>query len=453
MKTKGNCLSKAQLEALIECQGTQAEDATLQFHLNHCPECCRRLAEMVGDPTWWREAESMLSSAQDELVLDTLDRIQSNGPEISVSANLMSHLLQWMGPTDDPTKMGRVGGFEIVGIIGVGGAGVVLKAYDPRLNRFVAIKTLLPGLADNVVARKRFERESQSVAAISHQHVVPIYAVDSHNGSPYIAMQYVAGYSLQQRIDLTGPLKAIEVVRVAAQIAQGLAAAHAQGVIHRDIKPSNILLERTVDRVLVSDFGLARSMDDEATHTGSIAGTPQFMSPEQCHGQVIDQRSDLFSLGSVMYTMCTGKPPFRSETIMGMLKSVCDSEVPSIRERNPEIPEWLEAFIERLHKKKPQERMGSATEVAHLLEAELAHLQNPVSFPEPDRSWMPLRPKPLDAFPNRGLVMLFSFMTLLGPAAILAWRFGLPSAFYSEKAGWHSSVSSPQTSTEMVRSF
>lgn len=453
MTTKSECLTNAQIEGLLDSHGGKADEHRLQSHLDECPECCKRLADLVGDPTWWEEAESILSSSRSQIVLDTLDQIQSKGSELSVSENLLTYLEQWMGPTDDPTKMGRIGGFEVVGIIGVGGAGVVLKAFDPRLNRFVAVKTLLPGLTDNVVARKRFERESQSVAAISHQHVVPIYAVDSYNGAPYIAMQYVAGYSLQQRIDLVGPLKPLEVVRIAAQIASGLAAAHAQGVIHRDIKPSNILLERTVDRVLVSDFGLARAVNDNATHTGSIAGTPQFMSPEQCHGHTIDPRSDLFSLGSVMYTMCTGKPPFRSETIMGMLKSVCESEAPSIREQNPDIPYWLEAFIGRLLKKKPDERWESATEVANLLESELAHLQNPVSFAEPDRSWMPPQTFPATNFPNRNYLVLLFSTTVLGLMALLAWQFELPWGPYSKQAGWDSAKAIPQAGSGAERPF
>ncbi len=194
--------------------------------------------------------------------------------------------------------------------------GVVLKGFERSLNRYVAIKVLSPAMAASGAARKRFAREAQAAAAVLHENVIAIHRVDESHNLPYLVMPYVAGMSLQKRIDDEGPLPLPCVLRIGRQIAAGLAAAHAQGLVHRDIKPANILLERGVERVTITDFGLARAVDDgSVTKTGVIAGTPQFMSPEQSRGETIDARSDLFSLGSVMYAMCVGRPPFRADGI------------------------------------------------------------------------------------------------------------------------------------------
>jgi len=259
------------------------------------------------------------------------------------------------------------------------------------------------------------------VAAIAHQNVVPIYAVDVHNGHPYIAMQYVAGASLQQRLDMHGPLQVAEIVRIAAQIAQALAAAHAQGIVHRDIKPANILLESNVDRVLVTDFGFARVIDDASTHSGAVTGTPQYMSPEKCQGRAADQRSDLFSLGSVLYAMCVGRSPFRSETLMGMLRKVCDATPREVRELNSDIPTWLETLVFRLLEKHPDDRFDSASQVAEILEEELAHLQNPTAVGVPNRTWMPSTQTPLPR--SRFSRTLRMLVTTFACSALLVFSF------------------------------
>jgi serine/threonine protein kinase len=158
----------------------------------------------------------------------------------------------------------------------------------------------------------------------------------------------------------------------------GLAAAHAQGLIHRDIKPANILLENGVERVRITDFGLARAaVDANLTQSGVVAGTPQYMSPEQAEGKAIDQRTDLFSLGSVLYAMCTGRAPFRASGSMAVLKRVCEETPTPIRDTNAEIPDWLVAIIDKLHAKDPGQRYQTAAEVAQLLGRHLAQVQHP----------------------------------------------------------------------------
>src|SRR5262249_54877775 len=229
--------------------------------------------------------------------------------------------------------LGRIGHYHVLAVNGRGGMGMVLKAFDKELQRVVAIKVMAPHLAATGMARKRFRREAQAAAAVRDEHVIDIHAVEEVNGLPYLVMEYVSGISLQDRLDQSGPLELKEILRIGMQTASGLAKAHAQGLIHRDIKPSNILLENGVQRVKITDFGLARAVDDASlTQSGVIAGTPQYMAPEQARGEAVDQRADLFSLGSVLYAMCTGRPPFRASSWMAVLKRVCDDTPRPVRE-------------------------------------------------------------------------------------------------------------------------
>ena len=244
-------------------------------------------------------------------------------------------------------------------MLGRGGFGVVLKAYDPALSRIVAIKVLASQLAASAAARSRFAREARAAAAVVHENVVAIHAVDSWNGLPYLVMPCIAGRSLQERVDRDGPLAVKEVLRIGMQTALGLAAAHDQGLVHRDVKPSNILLENGVERVKLSDFGLARAVDDASlTQSGVVAGTPQYMSPEQARGEAVDHRSDLFSLGSVLYFMCAGHPPFRADSTPAVLRRVCDDRPRPLREVNPDVPDWLAEIVDRLHAKEPAGRFA-----------------------------------------------------------------------------------------------
>ncbi|MFO0848279.1 MAG: serine/threonine-protein kinase [Gemmataceae bacterium] len=292
--------------------------------------------------------------------------------------------LDFLDPSDTPGSLGRLGHYEVREVVGRGGMGAVLRAFDERLHRVVAIKVMPPALATSATARKRFVREARAQAAVTHDHVVTIHVVEESGRLPHIVMQFVAGQSLQDRLDRSGPLPLAEVLRIGMQAAAGLAAAHAQGLVHRDVKPANILLENGVERVKLTDFGLARAADDASlTQSGAVAGTPAFMSPEQAEGKPLDHRSDLFSLGSVLYAMCTGRPPFRSGSAMGVLKRVCEDTPTPVREANPEIPDWLAELIGRLHAKDPAGRFQSAAEVAELLGRHLARVQHPSVVPLP----------------------------------------------------------------------
>jgi serine/threonine protein kinase len=277
-----------------------------------------------------------------------------------------------------------LGDYEVMEVLGQGGMGVVLKAFDPALHRPVAIKVLAAEYAANGAARKRFAREAQAAAAVSHDHVVAVYAVNAESSPPFLVMAFIAGQSLQERIDRNGPLEIKEVLRIGMQTAAGLAAAHAQGLVHRDIKPANIMLENGIERVRITDFGLARAVDDgTVTIKGAVAGTPQYMAPEQARGEPVDQRADLFSLGSTLYAMCTGRAPFRGDNTLAIIRQVCDVEPMSIRSINPDIPAWLEGIVRRLQCKEANQRLGTAAEVALLFEKCLAHVQQPDRQPLP----------------------------------------------------------------------
>jgi WD40 repeat protein/serine/threonine protein kinase len=254
--------------------------------------------------------------------------------------------------------------------------GIVLRAFDEKLHRVVAIKALTPALAEAGAARQRFVREARAAAAVTHDHVIAIHAVEDSGPVPYFVMQFIEGCTLQEKLDRVGALPLKEILRLGIQLADGLTAAHRVGLVHRDVKPANILLENGIERVRLTDFGLARAADDASlTQSGVITGTPSYMSPEQANGEKIDHRSDLFSLGSILYALCTGHPPFRAGTPMAVLKRVCEETPRSIREINPEIPQWLEAAISKLQAKEPEQRFATASEVVVLLREHLARLQ------------------------------------------------------------------------------
>ena len=296
--------------------------------------------------------------------------------------------LDFLAPSQKPGSLGRLGHYEALEVVGRGGMGTVFRAFDTKLQRIVALKALAPQLATSSAARQRFVREARAVAAVTHDHVIAIHAVEDAGPVPYLVMQFIEGPTLQKRLERTGQLPLKEILRIGLQIAEGLAAAHRHGLVHRDVKPANILLENGVERVKITDFGLARAGDDASlSHSGVVAGTPMYMSPEQAQGEPVDFRSDLFSLGSVLYVMCTGRPPFRAPGAMAVLKRVCEETPRPIPEINPELPPWLQELVARLHAKAPADRFASAREVADLLARHLAELQHgtpPAKLPAED---------------------------------------------------------------------
>jgi serine/threonine protein kinase len=277
----------------------------------------------------------------------------------------------WLQST--PQHFGK---YTIEGSIGHGGMGVVWKAHDPDLNRTVAIKVLAPHLAQSRTARHRFQREARAAAAISHPHVLTIHAVEAENQTPFLVMEYVSGGSLKEFVAARGKLSPVQAIQLSCQIAQGLAAAHAQGVIHRDVKPGNVMLHEGGVRVRLADFGLARVASDnsELTSHDQTVGTPAYMAPEQLRGDRIDARADLFSLGCVMHFMLVGHSPFQGRTQGETIHKILGETPRPLLEIDPSIPPALAEIVDRLLRKDPDERYQSAYEVASVLERYLTLL-------------------------------------------------------------------------------
>lgn len=315
-----------------------------------------------------------------------------------------------------PGDLGALGPYRILNCVGRGGMGIVFRALDPKLQRVVAIKVLAPECAIDPMARQRFEREARSAAAVSHPHCVVIHAVDETHQPPYIVMEFIQGKTLADKIAAQGALSVKEILRIGAQIAEGLAAAHKQGLIHRDMKPTNVLLENGVERAKVADFGLAKTMDDVGmTRTGDLSGTPQFMSPEQASGGLVDHRTDLFSLGAILYTMCTGRPPFRADNPLATLKRICEDAPRPIARVNPEVPDWLSAIVDRLLAKSPADRFQTAEEVAALFQQHLAMVQAGPNAARPARK-TPFRSA--ESLRRRWLILAFGLLAAMG---VLVW--------------------------------
>ena len=238
---------------------------------------------------------------------------------------------------------------------------MVYEGEDPHLRRRIALKVMTPPWPRT--APRRFLREARAMAVLTHDHIVPIYHVGEERGVLYLAMPFLEGETLESRLKRVGPpgrtaLPLTEVLRIGREIADGLDAAHARGLIHRDVKPSNVWLEAGRDRVKILDFGLSRALqsDDQLTRTGNVLGTPEFMSPEQANGQPLDARADLFSLGSVLYLLCTGASPFKRASEFDTMLAVPDDEPPSPRDLNPALPAATADLILHLLAKDPDRR-------------------------------------------------------------------------------------------------
>jgi serine/threonine-protein kinase len=361
------------LRDLLADRLSPVQTADLEGHLERCLNCRRLLDRLAGGDSWSSAVRDHLGGTR-----DAADDFTPAHPDLDDP-------LDFLAPSEFPDSLGRVGPYEVKGVLGRGGNGIVMKAFDAGLNRFVAVKVIAAVLAGSGAARKRFTREARAAAAVVHENVVAVHAVDEAGGLPYLVMEYVRGRSLQDRLDKNGPLGVAEALRIGMQAAAGLAAAHAQGLVHRDVKPANILLENGVERVKLTDFGLARAVTDAClTQSGVITGTPHYMSPEQARGEAVDHRADLFSLGATLYAACAGHPPFRADTPLAVLRRVCDDIPKPLRAVNPDVPPWLEGIVDTLMAKQPAARFQTAAEVAALFERCLAHVQSPLTTALPD---------------------------------------------------------------------
>ncbi len=286
--------------------------------------------------------------------------------------HVMELLKTLMTPGKRRGSLGRLDSYEVLDVVGQGAMGVVVKAYDDALQRTVAIKLMAPHLLASENAKERFFREARAAAGISHPNVVTIHAVAETKGVPYLVMEYIEGQSLDERIH-SRPLDTQDVLRISQQMAAGLAAAHRHGLVHRDVKPSNVLLEDSIERVRIADFGLARvAMEtSELTSAGQIVGTPAYMSPEQVNGERLDPRSDLFSMGCVMYAMFAEHSPFQAPNGLIASRLVLSKEPDPLESICDRAPPFLCEIIHRLLKKDPRERFQSAEDLEKMLSRHL----------------------------------------------------------------------------------
>ncbi|MCE9548493.1 MAG: serine/threonine protein kinase [Planctomycetia bacterium] len=391
MKSPANCPPDTDLQQLLT--GSLSDDRVQECvrHMDACVGCQTKIEEIATEGTNLSTVVKHLNEAEPDATsaywpalknVDTPQQVagfaQAAGgapPAVRTRGDVSLSFLQ---PASDSVYLGRLAHFDIMRVLGRGGMGLVLEAFDSRLRRNVALKVLDPELSTDDVARQRFCREARAAASITHENVVAVHQVEKagEEGVPFIVMQLIAGESLEQRLQREKKLPLREIVRIGMQAAQGLAAAHAQGLIHRDIKPGNVLLESPHDRVKLTDFGLARVEEDvKLTRTGFVSGTPLYMSPEQALGEEGDPRSDLFSLGAVLYEMSTGEPPFTGGSALAILKQISETKHRPVRQVNPQVPEWLAKTVDRLLAKKPNDRIQTAAHLAELFEFEWALLK------------------------------------------------------------------------------
>lgn len=284
-------------------------------------------------------------------------------------------------PAEQPDELGRLGSYRVLELIGEGGMGKVFLAEDLRLRRKVALKVMSQKIASSKYSRQRFIREARAQAAVHHDNVVTIFEVDQQNGMPFLAMELLQGRSLDRVLRKGYQFSPLQVIAIGRQVAKGLEAAHKQGIIHRDIKPANIWIESEKGRPKILDFGLAAMTGpvDTLARRGAVVGTPGYLAPEQACDEPVDDRSDIYSLGIVLFEMCCGKLPFRHSNVAMMLIAITTHSPPSLHELDPRVPVGLSDLVERMLSKEPKDRPPSAS----ALIAELKHLADHLSAAPP----------------------------------------------------------------------
>ena len=281
----------------------------------------------------------------------------------------------FLEPPTRPGGIGCLGDYELIRILGEGGMGIVFEADDKKLDRKVALKVLRPELTDETF-RQRFEREGKIASSIIDENICMVYQIGVHNNISYMAMEFLKGEDLDEKLKRDGWLSIPVVFKIAKQMAMGLAVAHEKKLIHRDIKPANVWLESggpggDFKRIKLLDFGLAKSTEVESTLTakGMIVGTPNYMAPEQICGEPLDERADLFSLGCVMYRMLSGKVPFEKENTLAVLHAVVESEIPSLNDLDQKLPKEVYGLMAKLLSKNPADRPATAKKVISMIES------------------------------------------------------------------------------------
>ncbi len=419
MSRSAECIPEDTLIGLAEGKLSPEERKRVESHLIGCVACYTSLE-------WIKQHLLRQLDANGEPVSEFLDNLElTDQREVATRTyngeSDAAHEDAEFSHSESP--LGKQSEYQIVRVLGRGGYGIVLEAIDSVLQRRVAIKVLKRDLANRESSRRRFIREARAGAAINHPNVVTIHAVDEARDVPFLIMELISGESLRERIRREPKLDLIDVIRISAQVAQGLAAAHAQGIIHRDVKPGNIMLIDSLPRVKITDFGLARVAieDIEFTSRSLAVGTPAYMSPEQVRGEEVDTRSDLFSLGCVIYAMITGHSAYFGQTALEVARKIDSFDPPSLDDVDKRVPEFLSEIVERLLQKERNRRYQSAAEVADVLNRHLAMLNLSPTDKLPAALRTPLLdiPPPRRAWPRvAGLVAVAAL------AAALFWAIG-----------------------------
>ncbi|MEZ6124356.1 MAG: bifunctional serine/threonine-protein kinase/formylglycine-generating enzyme family protein [Planctomycetaceae bacterium] len=378
-------------------------DASFRDRMQRLLELNERCEDFLenGAPDLTKEAESVLPRSDQAL---------------SATATFAPCVTRADEPATVPVSMGwlpeSLDGYEVLGVLGSGGMGVVLKARDTQLHRMVAIKVLSPAAIRDETARPRFLREARAVATIDSPQVVRIHRVEDGQ-APYMVMEFIDGQNLQERIH-NGPLETAEVIRIAIEVARGLQATHRLGIVHRDIKPANVLIQAETGNVKITDFGLAQMGAEETlTQIGACAGTPMYVSPEQVVGSTVGPASDLFSFGATLYAMCIGHSPFRADTPIAAVRHVCDTTQLPVTSQSTVVPESLSRLIDCLLQKDPADRPADITEVLETLLEIQDELLNPQTQSSPaSRKIQPERRRRLlTAIACGGIPLILLLMT------------------------------------------
>jgi serine/threonine-protein kinase len=353
----------------------------------------------------------------------------------------------------------RLGPFEIVSSLGAGGMGEVYRARDTRLGRHVAVKVLAPGVAAEAQFRERFEREARTASSLSHPAICALFDVGEQDGHPFLVMECLEGETLAARLR-RGPLAVETTLHIAIQLADGLAHAHAAGIVHRDFKPGNVMVLEN-DFVKILDFGLARRFASEASEatvaglseSGLVIGTVAYMSPEQTLGERFDHRSDVFSLGVTIYEMVAGARPFDGHNVFSVMKKIVEYDPPSPSLIRPLTPRPLEDLLTGMLAKNPRERPQTMREVASALRS-IAGVSSPTGT-------LPLRPAGAAGSRARRSpavvgVVAASLLALIAVVAVPSWRgaiwrrFGTPGAPSPDSSSAAATPALPRTAAEWV---
>lgn len=369
------CLSQAELVTCLDPIGELSVAA--EEHISDCISCQTQLEQLSASPDHWSGIRSVLQTPDSEAsrrIARSICPLRTDGAasasgEQEETAEVhcereLEYLQQKLAPASHPELLGRIDRYEVEQLVGYGGMGLVFRGHDTELHRVVAIKTITSGLIPNGTVKQRFFQEARAVASLSHAHIVSVHDIITGGPVPAIVMQYVAGPTLGEHLSEHGPMSWRAVLQLGVQLCDALETAHRSGLIHRDIKPGNVLLEANETRAMLTDFGLVRILDNKTiTRSGVIPGTPEFMSPEQAWGKTLDPRSDLFSFGSLLYMMLTGKSPFASTEAMATLNKLCNEPHCPLQEYSRDIPRQVVKLVDRLLAKQPKRRFSSAAEV------------------------------------------------------------------------------------------